>query len=85
MTATQPPLTPEQCRHAREVLGWSQEELAAQAATSTQTVGYFERGDKRTRPATQAALRRALEDAGIEFLPGGTVRLCVGSATAAGS
>ena len=67
-------LTPEQCRRAREVLGWQQWRLAEEARISLQTVGLFERGARRASAGTVATLVRVLEAAGVEFIPGG-VRL----------
>lgn len=69
------PLTPGQCRRAREALGWSQERLAGEARLSPTTVGKFERGGRRTWPSTAGLIARALEAAGVEFPPGGGVRL----------
>jgi predicted transcriptional regulator len=71
MTAGPPLLTAEQCRCAREVLDWSQFDLAVQADVRIAAVLRFE--DGRGAPAVSriAALQRAFEAAGIEFVPGG--------------
>jgi DNA-binding XRE family transcriptional regulator len=58
----------EQCRGARAMLGWSQGELAAAATVSRTTVVDFERGVRIPHRNNAAAIRRAFEDAGIEFL-----------------
>ncbi|RDD62887.1 helix-turn-helix transcriptional regulator [Ferruginivarius sediminum] len=63
-------LTPEQCRAARVFLRISQKQLADAAGVSVRTISHFEAGDRTPVRATVAALRRALEDAGIEFLDG---------------
>ena len=62
------PLTPEQCRAARALLDWTQDELAAAAEVSRSTVRGFEAGQRDMQRATMAAIRRALEGAGVSFL-----------------
>jgi ribosome-binding protein aMBF1 (putative translation factor) len=63
-------MLPEQCRAARGWLAWSQEELAKRAKVGLSTVKDFE-GRRRTPIANNlAAMRRALEAAGIEFTNG---------------
>jgi transcriptional regulator with XRE-family HTH domain len=62
-------LTIEQCRGARAMLGWSQSELATAAAVSRQTVADFERGARIPIVNNIASIKRALEAAGIEFIP----------------
>lgn len=57
-------------RAARALLGWTQGELAEQAKLGVSTVYDFER-ERRAIPAdTEAAIQRALEQAGVEFLDG---------------
>lgn len=63
-------LTPEQCRAARVFLHISQKQLADAAGVSVRTISHFEAGDRTPIRATIAALRSALEAAGIEFLDG---------------
>lgn len=58
----------EQCRGARAMLGWSQSELAEAADVSRATVVDFERGARVPHRNNLAAIRRALETAGIEFI-----------------
>ena len=62
------PLTPEQCRAARALLDWTQDDLAAHAEVSRSTVRGFEGGQHGLQRATAAAIRRALEIAGVIFL-----------------
>jgi len=62
-------LTIEQCRGARAMLGWSQDELAQQAVVSRQTIADFERGARIPVRNNLIAIRRALEAGGIEFIP----------------
>ncbi|MER9248369.1 helix-turn-helix domain-containing protein [Mesorhizobium sp. M0074] len=58
-----------QCRGARAMLGISQRELADAAKVSRPTVVDFERGARVPHPNNMAAIRQALEVAGIEFIP----------------
>ena len=64
-----------QSRMARAALGWSLGRLAIEANVGVATAARFERGKRVTIPATLSAIQRALEAAGIEFLPGDGVRL----------
>jgi transcriptional regulator with XRE-family HTH domain len=68
-------LTPAQSRAARALVDWSQERLAEGSNLSESTVRDFEKG--RRVPATNnlIAIRRALEEAGVEFKPDGSLRL----------
>src|SRR5271165_3601376 len=65
-------MTPEQSRAARGWLGWSQIELARRANVSQRTVQSFERGQNVPHRNSIAAMRRAIEMAGILFLFGET-------------
>lgn len=56
------------------MLDWSRERLADAAGISERTLIDFERGARSPVPATLAAIRRALEEAGVEFIERG-VRL----------
>ncbi len=58
-----------QCKMARAATGLGVRELAAAAGVSLQTVARLERGES-LRPATLAAIRTALEAAGVEFTNG---------------
>lgn len=78
------PLRPEQCRAARALLDWTQEQLATRAGVSPGTVRGFEGGRHDPHRATAAVLRQALEAAGIALLEpddqgGPGVRLCLGA------
>ena len=57
-----------QCRGARAMLGWSQTALADAARVARQTVVDFERGARTPYPNNLAAIRTALETAGVEFI-----------------
>jgi transcriptional regulator with XRE-family HTH domain len=61
-------ITASQSRAARGLLDWTQQELADAAQVGVATVRIFEGEAAETRPAILAALRRALELAGIEFI-----------------
>ncbi|WP_263484788.1 helix-turn-helix transcriptional regulator [Mesorhizobium sp. AD1-1] len=58
----------QQCRAARAMLGWSQGDLAEAAAVSRTTIVDFERSIRIPHRNNLAAIRRAFETAGIEFL-----------------
>ena len=60
-------ITPNQCRAAREMLEWKQEELAKKSEVAIATIGTFERGDRIPYPRTLRAIRTTFENAGIEF------------------
>jgi predicted transcriptional regulator len=56
-----------QCKMARVAVGWGVRELAAAAAVSTDTIARLERGEV-LKDSTLAAIRAALEAAGVEFI-----------------
>lgn len=66
-----PPLSPEQCRAARGLLDWTQEELAENAGVSRSTVRDFENGRHCLHPATAAQVVAALERGGALLIPAG--------------
>jgi transcriptional regulator with XRE-family HTH domain len=74
-------INPTQSKMARAGLGWSIARLAAGARVGVATVARFETEKGETIPATLAAIQRALEAAGVEFLDDNGVRL--GSASGA--
>ena len=61
-------ITPSQCRAARGLLGWNQQDLAAKAGVSQLTVHQLEAGSTRPRRATLDVVRRAFESAGVDFI-----------------
>ena len=61
-------ITPQQCRAARGLLDWSQQDLADKARIGIVTVRQLEAGGHEPRPATLEVVRRALEAAGVEFI-----------------
>src|SRR5271170_4265531 len=64
-------ITPEQVKAARRLIGWSQEDLAGHVGVSETTIGEFETDGRLRLKLSLAALRAALESAGIEFTYGG--------------
>ena len=63
-------ITSAQCRAGRALLDWSREQLAAASMVGLRTIVDFERGAREPqRNVTLDALRRALEAAGVEFIP----------------
>src|SRR5215471_2884423 len=58
-------MTPEQCRAARVWIGWSQTELARRANISLSTVRDFETARRTPTANNLAAMRRAIEAAGV--------------------
>ena len=67
--------TPALSRAGRALLDWSQEELATASNLGVSTVRDFERGRRVPTVNNLAAIRRALEEAGVEFLPDDGLRL----------
>src|SRR5262249_40351457 len=61
-------ITSSQCRAARGLLDWTQQELADRAGVGIVTVRHFEGGLNEPRRATLEVIRRALEAAGVEFI-----------------
>jgi transcriptional regulator with XRE-family HTH domain len=59
----------QQCRAARGLLKWSQRQLADVSAVGLSTVAEFEIDKRGPRDDNLTAIRRALEDAGVEFIP----------------
>jgi transcriptional regulator with XRE-family HTH domain len=60
-------LLPIQCKMARAATGLGVRELAEASQVSADTIVRFEKGDE-LRPRTVAAIRAALEAAGVEFI-----------------
>ena len=66
----EPPLiTPDQCREARTLLGWPRDRLAERSGVPFASLGKFERGATPLHAEAHAAIRDALEAAGVEFIP----------------
>jgi transcriptional regulator with XRE-family HTH domain len=65
---TDAPITPDQCRAARAILGISQEQLCQMAGISRAPLADFEKGKTKPYPRTLAALRQTLKGAGVVFV-----------------
>jgi transcriptional regulator with XRE-family HTH domain len=61
-------VSPAQVRAARALLNWSQDDLARRSNLTRQTIRIFETAAHRPRGRTEAAIRTALEHAGISFV-----------------
>ena len=58
-----------QSRAARGLLKWSQRQLADRSRVGLSTVADFENDKREPWPENLAAIRAALEKAGVEFIP----------------
>lgn len=63
-------ITPAQCRAARGLVDLDQASLAEAASVSRSVIVDFENGKRNPNRNNIAAIQRALEDAGVEFIPG---------------
>ena len=61
-------ITPAQCRAARALLNWSQQQLADASKAGVVTIRNFEGGKSSPINSTLEVLRRALESAGVIFV-----------------
>lgn len=61
-------LTPAQCRGARAMLGWTQTRLAEAAGVAKATLVDFERDARSPMTQNLAAIRRAIEAAGLVLI-----------------
>ena len=68
-------ISPAQCRAARALLGWNQDKLAFRVGVAVKTIRSFETGRRKPLGITRAAIKQALEQAGIEFLSNDGLRL----------
>ena len=70
MASSRPLITAAQCRAARGLLDWTQQELADTARVGVATIRVFEGEGAEARHATLVVLRQTLESGGIEFIEG---------------
>ena len=59
--------TPQECRSAREQMGWTREHLAEIAGVKKRTVITYETGVRMPRAGTLIAIRRAFRTAGLSL------------------
>ena len=62
------PLTPEQMKAARELLGWSQMDVANRVGLTEWVIGFFERGERLIRARYLRRVRSIFELAGVIFV-----------------
>jgi hypothetical protein len=65
-----------QSRAARSLLGWTQHQLADTAGVALATIPFFETNKREAISHNLTAIRRALEDAGVEFISGKSRQGC---------
>lgn len=63
-------LTAEQCLGARAMLRLTREQVSQTSKVAVATLADFEVGRRQPQPRTLAAIRAALETAGVEFTDG---------------
>ena len=61
-------ITADQCRAARALLNWTQEDLSKHVSISAVSLRAFERGGE-MRDSNRKLLELALEAAGVQFIP----------------
>lgn len=61
-------ITPAQCRAARGLIAWSQQDLANNSGVGVVTVHQFEAASSKPRQATVIVIIQAFENAGVEFI-----------------
>lgn len=66
-------ISPAQCRAARALLKWTQQELAESAEIGNATIRNFESGKSTLQSATLRVLAQTLQAAGVTFLDNGSV------------
>lgn len=64
-------ISPAQCRAARALLGWSQDELARVSKVSKATLANFELDKRTPYDRTLVDLQKAFEAAGVVFMAEG--------------
>jgi DNA-binding XRE family transcriptional regulator len=73
-----PAISSAQCRAARALIRITQDELAAKSGVSKRAIVDFEAERSTPIKHNLAAIKGALEQGGVEFLPGNGVRLRAG-------
>jgi transcriptional regulator with XRE-family HTH domain len=60
-------LSPAQLKEARRLLGWPLSMVGGKSGLSTTTISHFENDKRRPSLSNVCTIRKALEDAGVEF------------------
>jgi DNA-binding XRE family transcriptional regulator len=68
-------ISPGQCRAARALLNWTQEDLANKVGVALKTVRDFENERRQSLNIVRASIKQAFEQAGIEFFDDDGLRL----------
>lgn len=68
-------ISPGQCRAARALLNWTQEELAKKVGVALRTIRDFENERRQPLKVVRSSIQQAFEQAGIEFLESEGLRL----------
>ena len=61
-------ISPGQCRAARALLDWTQDELARKVGVALRTIRDFENSRRQPLKVVRTAIQQAFEQSGIEFL-----------------
>ncbi len=61
-------ITPGQCRAARALLNWTQDDLAKKVGVALRTIRDFENERRQPLKVVRSSIQQAFEQAGIEFL-----------------
>lgn len=61
-------MTPDQCREARRLLGWSRDAMTERTGLAVSTIAKFEGGHVARRGYAIAIMRRVFGEVGIEFI-----------------
>ncbi|WP_339865007.1 helix-turn-helix transcriptional regulator [Paremcibacter congregatus] len=64
-------INPSQCRAARSMLNWSQDDLGKAALVARKTISDFEKDARIPRTENLVAIKSAFETAGVIFLDEG--------------
>jgi transcriptional regulator with XRE-family HTH domain len=64
-------LSASQCRAARSLVGWSQDQLASASKVAKATIANFESGKRAPYERTLLDLQQAMEGAGVVFIDEG--------------
>lgn len=64
-------ISPAQCRAARSLLGWSQDQLSTSSKVAKATIANFEAGKRSPYDRTLLDIKETLEAAGILFVAAG--------------